>query len=228
MIPSATLNEFQNNLLYKDMGQDFPTDEKGKIVPDDSHYVESYQVSFPFYSDTKALLHYFQIINEVFEKFLEELVDAGLTRSIGLSNYNPQQMQDVLKACRIRPVCNQFEVNPFLPNNEWVDFCHKENIAVVAYAPFGAPDRSWAKTGEPLSTLENALVVELAKKYNKKPGQIVLRWLIQRGIIPIPKSVTPSRIEENIHVFDFELSPEDMNAFKEKIKENFRFYWFDV
>lgn len=74
--------------------------------------------------------------------------------------------------------------------------------------------------------LESSLVIELAKKYNKTAGQIILRWLIQRGIVVIPKSVNPDRIEENSRIFDFNLSDEDMVKFKD-IKEKFRYYSFD-
>lgn len=130
---------------------------------------------------------------------MEELVAKGKLKSIGLSNFNPSQIKEILSVCKIRPVCNQFEVNPFLPNNEWVDFCQKENIAVVAFAPFGAPDRPWQKPEDPVP-LQNPFILSLAKKYNKSAGQIILRWLIQRDIVVIPKSVTPSRIEQNSQV----------------------------
>ena len=127
------------------------------------------------------------------------MVAKGKTKSIGLSNFNVQQIKDVLAVCKIRPVCNQFEVNPNLHNNEWVDFCQKENIAVVAYAPLGAPDRPWLKGDDPVPLKSEALA-NLSKKYNKSPAQLILRWLIQRDIIVIPKSANPERLAENINV----------------------------
>ena len=130
---------------------------------------------------------------------MEDLVTSGKTKSIGLSNFNPSQLQDILKMCKIRPVCNQFEVNPLLQNNIWVEACQKEDIAVVAYAPFGAPDRPWSKPGDP-SPLIHPTILELSEKYKRTPGQIILRWLNQRGIVVIPKSVTPARIQQNTNV----------------------------
>ena len=135
---------------------------------------------------------------------MEDLVLKGKVKSIGLSNFNPDQVKEVLSVCKIRPVCNQFEVNPFLPNNEWVDYCQKENIAVVAFAPFGGPDREWLKKDDPV-VLESPFILSLAKKYKRSAGQVILRWLTQRGIVVIPKSVTPSRIEENAKVEFFAL-----------------------
>lgn len=127
---------------------------------------------------------------------MEEQVEKGKTKSIGVSNFNIEQLKDVLNSCKIRPVCNQFEVNPLFQNKELVKYCQQENVAVVAYAPLGAPDRGWSKDGDPIP-LEDPKIKDLAKKHNKSPAQIILRWLIQRDIIVIPKSVTPSRIEDN-------------------------------
>lgn len=132
---------------------------------------------------------------------MEELVKLGKVKSIGISNFNIEQTKEVLKICTIRPVCNQFEVNPLWQNEELVNFCHSENIAVVAYAPLGAPDRGWSKTEDP-KPLQHPLILEMATRCNKTPAQVILRWLIQRNIIVIPKSVTPSRIAENTQVYN--------------------------
>lgn len=130
---------------------------------------------------------------------MEELVELGKVKSIGVSNFNIEQVTEVLKICKIRPVCNQFEVNPLWQNEELVNFCQSEGIAVVAYAPLGAPDRGWLKPEDPLP-LQNPVILEMAKRHNKSPAQVILRWLVQKNIIVIPKSVTPSRIEENSRV----------------------------
>ena len=130
---------------------------------------------------------------------MEELVAEGKTKSIGVSNFNIEQLTELLAVCKIKPVCNQFEVHPLCQSTELVDFCQKNDVLVVAYAPLGAPDRFWGKPGDPV-LLEQPQLLELAKTKGKSVAQIILRWLVQRGIAIIPKSVTPSRIEENANV----------------------------
>jgi len=186
---------------FKEDAGDYPVGPDGKLEGSDVHYTETYQA-------------------------MEDLVATGKTRFIGLSNFNISQIKDILQIAKIRPVCNQFEVNPLLQNNELVEFCQQNNIIVVAYAPLGAPDRGWSKSGDPIP-LENPKLLELAKKHNKTPAQVILRWLHQRNIVVIPKSVTPSRLAQNIQIFDFELSQEDIDVFKLFLKEQFRFYAFD-
>jgi len=187
---------------FQENNGDYPM-ENDKMTPSPIHYTETYLA-------------------------MEELVTLGKAKSIGISNFNIEQIKEILKVCKIRPVCNQFEVNPLWQNEELVKYCQSENIAVVAYAPLGAPDRGWRKTEDPIA-LENPLILDMAKRYNKSPAQVILRWLIQRDIIVIPKSVTPSRIEENSKIFDFELSADDMKVFRESfINQQFRFYVFDV
>lgn len=143
---------------------------------------------------------------------MEDMVAKGKTKSIGLSNFNVQQIKDVLAVCKIRPVCNQFEVNPNLHNNEWVDFCQKENIAVVAYAPLGSPECPYATSGRAVP-LKSPLLANLAKKYNKSPAQLILRWLIQRDIVVIPKSANPVRLRENFEVKSRKNSPNHLTIY---------------
>lgn len=185
---------------FKEGDEDMPM-ENGKAIPSDIHYIETYQA-------------------------MEELVAQGKTKSIGISNFNIEQVKDVLKNCKIRPACNQIEINPVLPNNELVEYCLSENIAVVAYAPLGANDRPWLKTEDPVP-LKNPAILELANKYKKSPAQVILRWLHQRNIIVIPKSANPERLAQNLNIFDFELTKEDISVF-DNIKTRFRFYKFEI
>jgi len=146
-------------------------------------------------------------------KGLEEAVALGLTKGIGVSNFNKDQMERIAAIATI-PIANlQVECTPHLPQNKLTAYCRSKNIAVTAYCPLGAPgtqaDRPGAKPGDYV-LMENPVVVEIAKARNKTPAQILIAFQIHRGIICIPKSVTKSRIESNSKVFDFELSKEEI------------------
>ncbi|XP_064630731.1 aldo-keto reductase family 1 member B1-like [Lineus longissimus] len=142
---------------------------------------------------------------------MEECVELKLAKSIGVSNFNSQQIEKILKVAKIKPANLQIEAHPYFNNGRLVKFALDHGLTVTAYSPFGSPTRNWAKPDDPF-ILEEEKVKKLAEKYGKTPGQLVLRWNIQRGLIVIPKSVTPSRIEQNIEVFDFELSADDMET----------------
>lgn len=140
---------------------------------------------------------------------METLVDAGLTRSLGVSNFDVKLLSDLLEDCTIAPVTNEVEMHPFLPQRQLVAFCKSKDITVVAYSPLGKV--GYRSPGAP-NLLENATIVKIAEKLGRTPGQIVLRWGIQRGTSVIPKSLTPSRIRSNFNVFQWQLSQEDMEV----------------
>ncbi|GFT76476.1 aldo-keto reductase family 1 member A1-B, partial [Nephila pilipes] len=152
---------------------------------------------------------------------MESLVDKGLTKSIGLSNCNSEQIQRIYNSATIKPTVLQVECHAYLPQYELQELCQKLNIAFTAYSPLGCPGfpefalNSWGvRDLEEPKLLEDRTLKEIAKQYKKSPAQILLRYLTQRGIVVIPKSSNPDRIKENIHIFDFVLENDDMKRMK--------------
>lgn len=135
-------------------------------------------------------------------KALEKLYKDGKVRAIGVCNFHIEHLERLLNECDVPPVLNQVECHPYLAQNELKDFCAKHNIYIEAWSPLD-------QGGE---VLRDATVVQIANEHGKTAAQVVLRWHLQNKTIVIPKSVTPSRIEENFDVFDFELTEENMSA----------------
>ena len=132
-------------------------------------------------------------------KAFEELYKEGRIRSIGISNFHPHHIEELMKTATITPMVNQIRLCPGDTQDEVVDYCRKHDMLLEAYSPFGV--------GEIFNVPE---MKDLAEKYNKSIAQICIRWSLQRGYLPLPKSSTPSRIKENAEVFDFELDKEDV------------------
>lgn len=150
-------------------------------------------------------------------KKMEELLDTGKVRSIGVSNFNISQLERLIKNCKIKPANLQIENHVYLQSNDLIDFCHKNGISVVAYSPLGSPSYNKVcekfgiqKNDDLPNVLGDETVISLSKKHNKSPAQILLRFLIERHLAVIPKSTNPLRIKENFDIFDFKLDDEDM------------------
>ena len=134
---------------------------------------------------------------------LEDLKMEGRIRSIGVSNFQPHHLEELEKIQRIAPAVNQIESHPYFNNQQVIDYCLEKNIQIEAWSPLGG-------TGG--NVLQDEKLAQIGAKYGKSPAQTVIRWDIQRGIIVLPKSTHQNRIIQNLDVFDFELSAEDMQA----------------
>ena len=133
---------------------------------------------------------------------MEELYREGAVRAIGVSNFQPDRLVDLILHNEVVPAVNQVETHPFCQQTEAAAVMASEGVQIESWAPF-AEGRN--------NLFGNGTLVSLPAKYRKSVAQVVLRWLIQRGVVVIPKSVRPERMAENIAVFDFHLAPEDMD-----------------
>jgi 2,5-diketo-D-gluconate reductase A len=134
---------------------------------------------------------------------MEELYREGRIRAIGVSNFQPDRVMDLIVHNQVVPAVNQIETHPFCQQIETQAFLQENKVQIESWGPF-AEGRN--------NIFENALLRSIADKHHKTVAQIILRWLTQRGVVAIPKSVRKERIVENFNVFDFELNPEDMAA----------------
>ena len=135
-------------------------------------------------------------------KALEQLYEEGRVRAIGVSNFEIEHLEQIIQSCSIVPAVNQVEIHPYLSQKELIAFCKRYDIQIQAWSPL-------MKGRE---ALEDETIVKIANAHGKSPAQVILRWHLQNGVAVIPKSVTPSRIKENIQVFDFTLTKEEMAA----------------
>lgn len=153
-----------------------------------TNYVDLYLIHWPVKSKYKETY-----------KALERLYDEKKVKAIGVCNFSIEQLEDLMQHSHIRPALNQVEIHPHLSQNELLAYAKEKHIQLEAWRPI--------MMGEVLQIPE---LVAIGKSHSKSAVQVTLRWLIQRGIAVIPKSVTPKRIAENFKVYDFELSAEEM------------------
>jgi len=128
---------------------------------------------------------------------MEELVRLGLVRNIGVSNFAISDIQEVLKHNKLPIAVNQFECHPYLQLKELRSFCAEHKIVVTAHTSLGSPGNPWSDIHPP-KLMEDPLVMKLALQYNKSPANILCRWALQNNLIALPKSITESRIKENL------------------------------
>lgn len=146
---------------------------------------------------------------------LEELYDEGKLRAIGISNFYPDRMIDLASFSRIKPMINQIEIHPHNQQSSAIEWNEKYGVQVEAWAPFGEG------RGDMFDLPE---LKDIAEKHRKTTAQVILRWHLQRGIVVIPKSTHIERMEENLNVFDFELSQEEMTRIAKLDKSTSSFF----
>lgn len=159
-------------------------------------YIDLYLIHWP--NPVKYRANYIEMNRESY-RAMEELYKQGKIRAIGVSNFLVHHLDELLETATIVPHVNQIRLFPGLRQDEVISYCKEKGIAIEAYSPFG--------TGKIFEVKE---LQELASKYNKSIAQICVRYSLDKGYIPLPKSVTPSRIKSNIEVFDFKLDKEDI------------------
>lgn len=150
-------------------------------------YIDLYLIHWPFPGKTRAW------------KILESLVSEGVVRSIGVSNYSIQQLEQLQSTCNIKPVVNQIEFHPFLFPKDMVEYAKTHDIAIEAYSPLTRGKK-----------LDHPTIAAIAKTHTRSPAQILLRWALQHDCIILPKSRHAERLQQNLNVFDFELTQDEM------------------
>ncbi|XP_078528014.1 estradiol 17 beta-dehydrogenase 5-like [Lissotriton helveticus] len=177
-----------------------PQDENGKILYDNTDLRDTWQA-------------------------MEECKDAGLVKSLGVSNFNRKQLERILSkpGLKYKPICNQVECHPFLNQSKLLEFCKSKDIVLEGHSVLGsARDATWHDLSVPV-LLENEVLKSIATKHQKTPANVSIRYLMQRGVVPIFKSFNPDHSSKNLEVFDFSLTPEDMNALDE-LNRNHRYF----
>lgn len=188
-------------------------------------YLVHWPISFPLSDDMFPIDEFGNptyIDNDILETWsvMEELVDVGLTKSIGVSNFNTTQLDHILDNSRIKPVNNQVEVHPHCLNKRLIEHCKSRNVVVTGYSPLGAPGRQVESIDERFVIMEPA-IRRIAMKHRRTPAQVLLRYQYQIGTAAIPKSITRDRIITNFDIFNFNLDADDVNDI-ESIDYQFR------
>lgn len=155
-------------------------------------YVDLFLIHWPNNNDKK--------LNVETWKALEKIYKEGRAKSIGVSNFLKKHLEIILDNSDIVPAVNQIEFHPGLVRKETIEFCKKKNIVIEAWAPLGKG-----------KMLNNEILINMAQKYNKSVAQCCLKWCLQNEVIPLPKSGNKERMKQNLNLYDFEISKEDMN-----------------
>ncbi|OWA53086.1 Aldo-keto reductase family 1 member C18 [Hypsibius exemplaris] len=184
---------------FTDEDTKYPADKDGKVLFDAVDHVEMWRE-------------------------MEKAVDLGLAKSIGLSNFNQKQIQHVLDSCRIKPAVLQIETHAYLMQNKLFAFCKANQIVVVAYAPLGSKGRGQVE-GTPILH-DDPVVEDIATRLDITSAQVLLRYLVERGRCVIPKSTFKPHLQNNLEIFSFALSEDDLGRL-DQLDRNVRYFPFE-
>jgi len=146
-------------------------------------------------------------------KAMEQLVDQGLCKHIGVSNFSVKKLKALLEVARIKPEMNQVELHPYLQQQGMLDFCASQGVSLTAYSPLGSMDRpAELKTSDEPILLEDKTIQDVASRLGVTPAQVLISWAIQRGTVVIPKSSHPERLQQNLDAAGVRLNDADMQA----------------
>lgn len=162
-------------------------------------YLDLYLIHWP--ANKKQFGNDAEKINAETWRAMEELYAEGKIKAVGLSNFLPHHIEELMKTAKVKPMVNQIEFHPGWAQLETSEYCRKNDIVTEAWSPLGRRD-----------ALDCETLKEIGKKYGKSTAQVCIRWILQHGILPLPKTVNPSRMAENADVFDFELTEEEMKS----------------
>ena len=163
-------------------------------------YLDLYLVHWP--ATVKQFGEKAKKLNAETWRALEDLYHEGKVKAIGVSNFLPHHIEELMETAETIPAIDQIEIHPGFPHTEEVQWLQNHGIVVEGWAPLG---------GQGSKVMSNHTINEIANKYSKSAAQVTLRWILQRGIIPLPKSVHENRMIQNKDIFDFNLTPEEMN-----------------
>ncbi|XP_072510284.1 aldo-keto reductase family 1 member C1-like isoform X1 [Notamacropus eugenii] len=159
---------------------------------------------------------------------MEKCKDAGLVKSIGVSNFNRRQLEMILNktGLKYKPVCNQVECHPYLNQSKLLEFCKSKDIILIAHSALGTQrEAPWVDETSPV-LLKEPVLGAIAKKHNRSPAQVALRYQIQRGVVVLAGSCSEKEIKENFQVFEFQLTPEDIKVI-DGLNRNLRYLILD-
>ncbi|PTR28992.1 2,5-diketo-D-gluconate reductase A [Rhodococcus sp. OK519] len=142
---------------------------------------------------------------------MEKIAESGRAKAVGVCNFEPHHLQELVDRGGLLPAVDQVELHPHLPQHAIRDFAALHGIAVESWSPLGGTSNSgWGDSSKPNTLLDDPVVARVGERHSKSPAQVLIRWHLQNGLIVIPKSVHDNRIAQNIDVFDFELTDQDI------------------